>query len=45
MAIRASNKKKQLAAFKHYSFWKCMDVKRDREELQKIYKKNNFFYK
>ena len=35
-------KKKQLVAFKHYGFWKCMDVKRDRDELQKIYKKNGF---
>ena len=35
-------KKKQLVAFKHYGFWKCMDVKRDREELQKIYKKKRF---
>ena len=43
--LEQATKKKQLAAFKHYSFWKCMDVKRDREELQKIYKKNNFFYK
>ena len=31
-------KLKQLSAFKHFGFWKCMDVKRDREELQKIYK-------
>ncbi len=38
-------RKKQLAAFKHRGFWKCMDVKRDRDELQKIYKKNNFFLK
>ena len=36
--------KKQLAAYKHYGFWKCMDVKRDRDELQKIYKKNKFNY-
>jgi len=35
-------KKKQLTAFKHYGFWKCMDVKRDRDELEKIYKKNKF---
>jgi glucose-1-phosphate cytidylyltransferase len=35
-------KKKQLAAFKHHGFWKCMDVKRDRDELQKIYKKTKF---
>ena len=34
---------KQLVAYKHYGFWKCMDVKRDRDELQKIYKKNKFF--
>jgi glucose-1-phosphate cytidylyltransferase len=33
---------KQLAAYKHIGFWKCMDVKRDRDELLKIYKKNNF---
>tara|TARA_A100001015_G_scaffold47621_1_gene52617 strand:- start:996 stop:1730 length:735 start_codon:yes stop_codon:yes gene_type:complete len=31
-------KLKQLSAYKHFDFWKCMDVKRDREELQKIYK-------
>ena len=31
-------KLRQLSAYKHFGFWKCMDVKRDREELQKIYK-------
>ena len=36
------SKKKQLIAFKHYGFWKCMDVKRDRDELQRIYKINKF---
>ena len=35
-------KKKQLIAYKHKGFWKCMDVKRDRDELQKIYKKTKF---
>ena len=35
-------KKKQLVAFKHKGFWKCMDVKRDRDELQLIHKKNLF---
>ena len=35
-------KKKQLVAYKHEGFWKCMDVKRDRDELEKIYKKNKF---
>ncbi len=38
-------KKKQLSAFKHEGFWKCMDVKRDRDELQKIYKSNKFKWK
>jgi len=38
-------KKKQLSAFKHKGFWKCMDVKRDRDELQKIYFKNKFIWK
>jgi|TARA_B100001093_G_C26553603_1_gene895536 glucose-1-phosphate cytidylyltransferase len=37
--------KKQLIAFTHKGFWKCMDVKRDRDELQKIYKINKFFSK
>ena len=32
----------QLSAFKHLGLWKCVDVKRDREELQKIYRKNKF---
>ncbi len=36
--LEKATKLKQLSAFKHYGFWKCMDVKRDREELQKIYK-------
>ena len=38
-------KKQQLVAFKHEGFWKCMDVKRDRDELQKIYIKNKFFWR
>ena len=35
-------KKKQLSAFKHEGFWKCMDVKRDKDELEKIYRKTKF---
>lgn len=35
-------KKKQLAVYKHYKFWKCMDTLRDKKELEKIYKKNKF---
>ena len=38
-------KKRQLVAFKHRGFWKCMDVKRDRDELQKIYKLSKFNWK
>lgn len=38
-------KKKQLVAYKHEGFWKCMDVKRDKDELQKIYTMNKFKWK
>ena len=31
-------KKKQLAAFKHSGFWQCMDTKRDKDKLDKIFK-------
>ena len=40
--LEIATKKKQLSAYKHHGFWKCMDVKRDREELIQIYKKNKF---
>ena len=36
-------KKGQLAAFKHYNFWQCMDTKRDMDNLNIILKKNNYF--
>ena len=29
----------QLAAYKHYGFWRCMDSKRDRDLLTKCMKK------
>jgi glucose-1-phosphate cytidylyltransferase len=32
--------KKQLLAYKHYSFWQCMDTLRDKELLNKIWKIN-----
>ena len=32
-------KKKQLAAYKHEGFWQCMDTKRDKEKLEKKFKK------
>ena len=31
-------KKKQLAAYKHYNYWQCVDTKRDLEKLRKEYK-------
>ena len=40
--LEIAAKKKQLAVFKHYKFWKCMDTLRDKKELEKIYKKNKF---
>jgi glucose-1-phosphate cytidylyltransferase len=33
---------RELVAYKHEGFWKCMDVKRDRDQLKEIYKKNKF---
>lgn len=40
--LEKAAKHKQLAVYKHYNFWKCMDTVRDRAELQKIYKKSKF---
>ena len=37
------SKKKQLTAYKHEGFWHCMDTKRDKLSLEKIYKVNKFF--
>ena len=33
------SKKKQLVAYKYYGFWKCMDTLRDKNVLDRIYKK------
>ena len=35
----------ELMAYKHDGFWKCMDVKRDKDVLEEIYKKNKFRWK
>ena len=35
-------KQKQLNAFKHNGFWQCMDTKRDKDYLEKIFKKRKF---
>ena len=36
------SKKRQLNAYKHNKFWKCVDTKRDVTELNKILKKTFF---
>jgi glucose-1-phosphate cytidylyltransferase len=40
--LEKATKIRQLVAYKHQGFWKCMDVKRDRDDLQNIYKKTKF---
>ena len=33
------SKEKNLSAYKHKGFWQCMDTKRDKDFLEKYYKK------
>ena len=35
-------KEKQLVAYKHDSFWQCMDTQRDKEELEKSFDEGEF---
>ncbi len=35
-------KKKQLNAFKHYSFWQCMDTLRDKKLLNKLWRSGQY---
>ena len=37
--------KKQLVAYKHNGFWKCMDNLSEKEQLEKIYKKHKTIWK
>ena len=37
-------KRKQLYAYKHKGFWKCMDTSRDKDVLEKLFKKNKWNY-
>ena len=37
--LERATKKGELFAYKHSGFWKCMDMKRDKEELEEIYLK------
>jgi len=43
--LEKASSKGQLHAFKHKGFWKCMDIKRDKDVLENIYKKNKFKWK
>ena len=43
--LERSAKNKQLSAYKHKGFWKCVDTKRDKDELDQILKKNLIKYK
>lgn len=43
--LETITRKNQLMAFKHYGFWKCMDIRRDKDELEKIYKQNRFLWR
>jgi glucose-1-phosphate cytidylyltransferase len=38
--LEKASKFKQLNAFKHYGFWKCMDTIRDKQIIEQILKKN-----
>ena len=40
--LEKAAKLKQLFAFKHKGFWKCMDTLRDKHVLEQIYKKKKF---
>ena len=35
-------KSKKMFAFKHKSFWKCIDTKRDLDQFEKLIKSNYF---
>ena len=37
--LEQMTKKNELAAFKHEGFWQCMDTKRDKDKLNKIFSK------
>ena len=42
--LEKATKNRQLNAYKHFGFWKCMDTKRDKDELEHLVK-NGFFKK
>ena len=38
--LERATKMKQLGAYLHFKFWKCMDTKRDKDVLETFYKKD-----
>jgi len=38
LPLETAQKKNQLYAYKHYGFWKCMDTKRDKDQLSEMMK-------
>jgi len=42
--LEKAAKKGEMYAFKHKSFWHCMDTKRDRDVLEQFYKKKKFIW-
>ena len=41
--LEIAAKRKQLLAFRHNDFWQCMDTKRDKDNLEKFFKKGKIF--
>ena len=37
--MEKATKMRQLTAYLHYKFWKCMDTKRDKDVLETFYKR------
>ena len=37
--LEKASKNKQLSAYRHYGFWKCMDTLRDKNVLDEIFRK------
>ena len=40
--LEKATKLRQLIAYKHYSFWQCMDTKKDKEKLELVLKKKQY---
>ncbi len=41
--LETAAKRKQLLAFRHKGFWQCMDTKRDKDNLEKLFKNGKLF--